>query len=100
MLLFREFFKTQSVKKYTPKRTKQHHIFKFFSGELAYVPELSITYMHATMINMFFCMKTVVFYSRFFQNTHQNASIVNVFKNFFYDNYPVASVYLKYFFFI
>ena len=36
MLIFREFFKTQSDKKYMPKRTKQHPIFNIFSGELAY----------------------------------------------------------------
>ena len=35
MLIFREFFKTQSDKKYMPKRTKQHNTFKIFSGELA-----------------------------------------------------------------
>ena len=39
MLPFREFIKTQPDKKYTPKRTKLHHIFKIFSGKLAYAHE-------------------------------------------------------------
>ena len=39
MLIFREFFKTQSHHKYTPKRTKLHHIFPKNSEELAYAPE-------------------------------------------------------------
>ena len=42
MLIFREFSKTQSdqnIHQNAPKRTKLHHIFKMFSGELAYAPE-------------------------------------------------------------
>ena len=42
MLIFRELFNTQSDQslKYTSKHTKLHHIFKIFSGELKYAPEL------------------------------------------------------------
>ena len=36
MLIFREFFNTQSDQNILPKRIKLHHIFKIFSGELAY----------------------------------------------------------------
>ena len=39
-------------------------------------------------------MKIVIFYSRLFQNTHQNASIVKRFQTFLHKNYPIASVYL------
>ena len=44
-------------------------------------------------------MKIAIFYSRLFQNTHQNASIINVFKKNFHENCPIANVYLKYYFF-
>ena len=72
MLPFREFIKTQSDKKYTPKRTKLHHIFKKFSGKLAYAPKPPSIYMHAPIINMYLCMKVAIFYSRLFlQNRHQ-----------------------------
>ena len=42
MLIFREFFNTQSDQNILQmtKHTKQHHIVKIFSGELAYAPEL------------------------------------------------------------
>ena len=36
MSIFRDFFNTQSDQNILPKRTKLHHIFKIFSGELAY----------------------------------------------------------------
>ena len=36
MLIFSEFFNTQSDQNILPKRTKLHHILKFFSGEPAY----------------------------------------------------------------
>ena len=39
-----------------------------------------LTCMHATIINMYFCMKITLFYSRLCQNSHKNVSIVNVFK--------------------
>ena len=39
-------------------------------------------------------MKIVIFYSRLFQNTHQNTSIVKRFQTFLHNNYPIASVYL------
>ena len=46
MLIFRGFFNTQkSDRVNTSKRTKLHHIFKIFSGELAYVPELPRTWV-------------------------------------------------------
>ena len=44
-------------------------------------------------------MNIVIFYLRLFQNTHQNASIINVYKKFLHENYPIANVYLKYYFF-
>ena len=40
MFIFREFFNTQSDQIIVSKLTKLHHIFKIFSGELAYAPEL------------------------------------------------------------
>ena len=55
--------------------------------------------MRATIIDMFFYMKITIFYSRLFQNTHQNTSIINVFKIILHENDPIASVYLKYLFF-
>ena len=63
MLIFTEFFKTQSQQK-----------------------------THQTA--------PLNFYSRLFQNTHQNASIVKCFQKFLRENYPTASVYVKYLFFI
>ena len=36
----------------------------------------------------------------YLKNTHQNASFVNAFKKFLHQNYPIASVYLKLFFYI
>ena len=43
---------------------------------------------------MYFYMKIVIFYSRLFQNIHQNASIVKRFQTFLHENYTIASVYL------
>ena len=42
MLIFREFFNTQSDQNILQNapNTKLHHIIKMFSGELAYAPEL------------------------------------------------------------
>ena len=34
--------------------------------------------------------KLAIFYSRLFQNSYKNVSIVNVFKKIFHDNYPIA----------
>ena len=56
--------------------------------------------MHADIINMYFCMKIAIFYSKLVQNTHQNASIVNVFQKFFTRITPITSAYLKYLFFL
>ena len=75
--------------------TKLHHIFKIFSGELAYAPEPPY-HMRATITNMYFYMKIAIFCSRLFQNTHQNASIIKCFQKFLHEDYPIASVYLKY----
>ena len=40
---------------------------------------------------MYLCMKIAIFYSRLFQKSHKNVSIVKVFKKFLYENYPIAS---------
>ena len=92
MLLFGEFFKTQSDQNI-------HQNAPNFSRGSYHMPLNPLEYMHANIINMYFYMKIAIFYSRLFQNTHQNASIVNVFKKFLHENYPIASVYLKYLFF-
>ena len=40
--------------------------------------------VYIIIINMYFCMKIAIFYSRLFQNSYKNVSIVNMFlKNFF-----------------
>ena len=44
-------------------------------------------------------MKIAILFSKFFQNKHQNASIVKRFQKCHHRKYPIASVYLKYFFF-
>ena len=49
---------------------------------------------------MYFCMKIAIFIARLFQNSHKNVSIVKACKQFLHENYPIASVYLKYLFFI
>ena len=41
--------------------------------------------MRAIIINVFFYMKITIFYLRLFQNTQQNASIINVFKKFLHE---------------
>ena len=53
---------------------------------------------YGLILNMYFCMKIAIFYSRLFQNSYKNVSIANVFKKFLHKNYPIASVYLKCFF--
>ena len=45
-------------------------------------------------------MKIVIIYSKFFQNKHQNASIIKCLQKFLHENYPSASMYLKYLFII
>ena len=91
MSIFREFFKTQSDQNIHQNALNCTKSLKFL-GELAYFPEqLNI---RATIINMYFYMKIVIFYLRLFQNTHQNATIVKRFQTFLYKNYPIASVYL------
>ena len=40
MLIFREFFKTQSDQNIHQNAPKLHHIFQIFSGQLAYAPKL------------------------------------------------------------
>ena len=54
--------------------------FKNFLRELAYAREPPS--IHATIINMYFYLKIVIFYSRLFQNTQQNASVVKRFQTF------------------
>ena len=51
-------------------------------------------YVQRTIINMYFYMIIVLFYSRLLQYTHQNASIVKRFQIFLHENYLIASVYL------
>ena len=43
---------------------------------------------------MYFYKEIVIFYSRLFENTHQNASIVERFQTFLHEKYHIASVYL------
>ena len=45
-------------------------------------------------------MKIAILVSKFFQNIHQNASIIKCFQKFLHEKNPIASVYLKYFFYI
>ena len=55
MLIFKEFFKTQSdqnIHQNALNCTKLHQIFKFFSGSWHYAPEP--IYVRATIIDMFF----------------------------------------------
>ena len=45
-------------------------------------------------------MKLQFFYSRFFQNTHETAAIVQCLQKILNENYPIAGIYLKYRIFI
>ena len=70
MLIFREFFKTQS--KYTPKRTKLRHIFINFLGELAYA--CNYVFLHE---NSHFLFKIILkIYTKTYQSSKHS-------KNFF-----------------
>ena len=93
MLIFREFFKRQSDQNVHQNALSCTKL-KKISRELAYTPEPPSIYVHATIINLYFYMKIVIFYRRLFQNTHQNASIVKRFQTFLLEKYPTASVYL------
>ena len=67
MFIFRDYFKTQSdqnMQKNALNCTKLHQI---FSG--SYAPEPLSIYVYI-IINMYFYMKIVIFYSSLFQNAH------------------------------
>ena len=89
MLIFREFFKTQS-----DKNIHQNALnctkFSEFSRRASTCPEPPS--IRTTTINMYFYMKLVILNSRLFQNTHQNAPFVKRFQTFLHENYPIASV--------
>ena len=87
MLIFRKFSKTYSDQNIHQKALTAPH-FPNFLVELAYAPETPST----TIINMYFCMKIAIFYSRLFQNLHRNVPIVNVFKKFLHKNYPKVCI--------
>ena len=92
MLFLGKFSRHKLIKIYT----KLHYIFKIFWTELAYAPDPPKICMQ---LYVFLHENIAILYSRFFQNTHQNASIVKCFQKFRHENYPMASVYIKYLFF-
>ena len=91
MLVFREFFKTQSDQNINQNALNCTKFSKFLRERLNLLVYMII---RATIINMYFYMEIVIFYSRLFQNSHQNASIVERFQTFVQENYHIASVYL------
>ena len=83
MLIFREFFNTQSDQNIIQNSPNCTTFSKFSQGSY-HMPLNSPAYMRATIINMYFYMEIAIFYSRLFQNTYQNASIIFIyFLNFF-----------------
>ena len=86
MLIYGKFFKTQSDQKYTPKRTNLHHIIKNFLAELHTPLNPPSIHMRATIIDMYFYMKIAIFCSILFQDTHQNAPIIQCFQNFLHES--------------
>ena len=50
-------FSRHTLIKYTPKRTKLHHVLKIISGQLAYAPELPSICVQLKLI----CISTRIF---------------------------------------
>ena len=81
MLIFKEFFKTQSDQNIYQNAPINCTIFsKFSQVSSIYAPEPPS--ICATIINMYFYLKIVIFYSRLFQNTQQTASVVKRFQTY------------------
>ena len=85
MLISKEFFKTQSdqnIYQNAPinctKFSKFSQASSISNSSTAFEPP-SIC---ATIINMYFYLKIVIFYSRLFQNTQQTASVVKRFQTY------------------
>ena len=73
MLIFREFFKTQSDQNYTPKRTKLHLFSKI--SRVAYAFEL-LKHICVQLYYNYFYMKITILLSKLFQNIHQNENVL------------------------
>ena len=81
MLIFGEFLNTQSDQNIFKTHQTAPHFQNFLRG--ASICPWTPQHMRATIISMYFYMKIAIFYSRLFQNTYQNASIINFSKLFF-----------------
>ena len=81
MLIFKEFFKTQSDQNiYQNAPINCTKFSKFSQASSIYAPEHPS--IRATIINMYFYLKIVIFYSRLFRNTQQTASVVKRFQTY------------------
>ena len=77
-----------------------HQTAPYFQNFLEYhmPPSFKHTCICVQLYYNYFYMKIAFLFSKFFQNIHQNASIVTCFQNFLHEKYPIASK--KNFFFI
>ena len=83
MLNFRDFFLIHNlIKIYFKTHQTAPYFLNFLMGAIAYAPEFPSICVQLQLVCNFY-MKIAIFYPRFFQNTYQNASIINFSKNFF-----------------
>ena len=99
MLICGEFFKTQSDQKIYQNAPNTPYFPNILRGA-SIMPLSPSIYKSATIVNITILYENNHSLLRFFQNTHQNASIVTCFQKFLHENYPIASMYLKCYFFI